>query len=628
MSADLYVNLEWLPRPPADFRRRCRALREAERASAAEVAKLASFGLDETELLSLADAIEGLRASGTSLAPLEPFTLGIVGNATLDPLLPALVATAARHGISLSCVKADYAQTLSEALSPDSRLNRAKPDAVLLALDHRGLPWSSVDEALGFVRTVRDGFRRHCGALSIVCTVAPPPEAVFGSFERFVPETPRARAAAFNAAILDEVRGTEDVILDVAALAETVGLAQWHAPTQWNVAKFSFDARLLPLYADHVCRIIGALRGRSRKCLILDLDNTLWGGVIGDDGLEGIVLGQGDPTGEAFVDVQRTALALRERGIVLAVSSKNEDAVARLPFRAHSEMLLREEHIAVFQANWNDKATNIAAIARELALGIDAMVFLDDNPVERNFVRESLPLVAVPELPDDPALFARTLCAAGYFESVAFSDEDRKRAEFYENNARRAALQGTVGDLDAYLASLDMRITFRPFDHEGRARIAQLINKSNQFNLTTRRYTEADVAAFESDARAVTLQVRLADRFGDNGMIGVAIALPAEPDALEIDTWLMSCRVLGRRVEQMVLRELVGLARDRGVRRLVGRYVPTAKNVMVRDHYEKLGFRLVERAESGASLWELQTDVEIEAAPMTVDRSAFELSAV
>ncbi len=197
--------------------------------------------------------------------------------------------------------------------------------------------------------------------------------------------------------------------------------------------------------------------------------------------------------------MQRAALALRERGVVLAVSSKNDEAVARRPFAEHPDMLLREDHIAVFQANWNDKATNIAAIAESLALGLDALVFLDDNPAERGLIRELLPQVAVPELPDDPALYARTLAAAGYFEAVAFSEEDRKRAELLPGQrAAASTLQGQIGDLDAYLASLDMRIIFRPFDATGRSRIAQLINKSNQFNLTTRRYDESDVARVRS----------------------------------------------------------------------------------------------------------------------------------
>ena len=296
---------------------------------------------------------------------------------------------------------------------------------------------------------------------------------------------------------------------------------------------------------------------------------------------------------------------LRERGIVLAVSSKNHDETARLPFRSHPEMLLRENHFAVFQANWNDKATNITAIANELALGLDAMVFLDDNPAERGLVRRLLPDVAVPELPADPALYARTLLAAGYFEAVTFSAEDRTRAGFYQDNAQRAALHQQAGDVDAYLESLDMTITFLPFDETNRARITQLINKSNQFNLTTRRYTEAEVSAAERDPACYTLQVRLADTFGDNGMISVVICRPAAPATWEVDTWLMSCRVLGRKVEQAVLAELVAAARRSGIARLVGTYRPTPRNQLVEHHYAKLGFTRQDDAPDGTTTWTL-----------------------
>ncbi len=636
MSNELYASLGWLPEAPADFRARCRALLDDASAAGRAVAALANVSLNENRLRQLADAIRALRARDRSLAPLTPFTLGVVGNVTLEPLIPALIASAPRHGVVLECVEADFAQTVQEAMSPDSRINSARPDAVLLALDFRGLPLASglyddhtarevVAGAVAHVDALRAAFRANGGARAIVQTLAPPPESAFGSFDRVMPGTVRSLCAAFNAALVASVHGSDDVVLDVAALAETVGLADWHSPRQWNVAKLPFDARFLPLYADHVCRIVGALRGKSRRCLILDLDNTLWGGVIGDDGLEGIVLGQGDWTGEAFLDVQRAALALRERGVVLAVSSKNDDAVARRPFAEHPDMLLREDHIAVFQANWNDKATNIAAIAESLALGLDAMVFLDDNPVERGLIRELLPQVAVPELPTDPALYARTLAAAGYFEAVAFSEEDRKRAGFYQDNARRLALQGQIGDVDAYLASLEMRIVFRPFDATGRSRITQLINKSNQFNLTTRRYDEGEVARFEADPEAFTLQVRLIDVYGDNGMIGVIVCRPAGERTWEIDTWLMSCRVLGRRVEHMVLREIVQQARARGIERLVGRYLPTERNGMVREHYAKLGFRLA-ADENGATTWELDTADEPPAESMAVERAGFALS--
>jgi FkbH-like protein len=636
MSSDLYTNLEWLLPPPADFRQRCRAI-ASDAVPGRAIARLAAYSLDENQLRHLASAIDTARAAGKPFTPLTPVTLGLLGNATLEPLVPALIATAARHGIDLQCIEAGYAQTLQEALLPDSIINRANPDAVLLALDHRGLPLrgaihdpqiaaACVADSIAFLDSLRRGFQSHSNALSIVQTLPALPETTFGSFDRSVPGTLRRLCADFNAAVVENVKDTHDLILDVAALAETVGLADWHAPGQWNIGKFAFDTKFLPLYAEHVARLLGALKGKSRKCLVLDLDNTVWGGVIGDDGLEGIIIGQGDATGEAYLDVQRAALDLRDRGIVLAISSKNADDVARSAFRGHPEMLLRENHIAVFQANWNDKATNISAIASELSIGLDSIVFVDDNPAERALVREMLPEVAVPELPEDPALYARTLAAAGYFETVAFSQEDRNRAGFYADNARRVALQSQAGDLESYLASLHMKVVFRPFDATGRSRIAQLINKSNQFNLTTHRYSELAVAELERDPACFTLQVRLLDTFGDNGMISVVVCRPRPNSVWEIDTWLMSCRVLGRRVEQMVLREILSHARARGIKKLLGVYVPSGKNGLVRDHYAKLGFELIEQGEGGRTTWELDTATKVEAAPMTEDSGGFQLA--
>jgi FkbH-like protein len=337
----------------------------------------------------------------------------------------------------------------------------------------------------------------------------------------------------------------------------------------------------------------------------MDLDNTLWGGVIGDDGLEGIKCAQGDATGEAHLSVQRTALDLRARGVVLAVSSKNTDEIARGPFQQHPEMLLKEDHLAVFQANWNDKASNIAAIAEQLSLGLASFAFIDDNPMERDLVRTMLPAVAVPELPQDPALYARTLLASGCFEAAVVSEEDFKRADFYQDNARRVDLMNSAGNLDDYLKSLNMEIFFRPFDATGRARIAQLISKSNQFNLTTRRYTESDVEALEGDRAAFHLQIRLTDVFGDNGMISVIVCRPAEEGVWEIDTWLMSCRVLKRRVEEAALAEIARSARAAGARSLRGVYKPTPRNGIVVDHYRNLGFTLERDEADGETVWTL-----------------------
>ena len=631
MSNRLYSELAWLPAPPLDFGEQCRELQQHPAELGKRAQRLANHRLDETQLNRLSKALHRARAAGCSLAPLTPFRLGIISNSTSHFIVPALLATALRHGVALECVAAEYGQVMQMALSGDSPIHRAHCDAVLVALDHRGLPLNAVPgdaktaaaavaAALDHLAAIPSGLHQHSNTVCILQTLPRPVESSFGSFDLVLAGTERSLVDEINRGLARSVAGSEDVLLDVAHIAETVGLADWHDATLWNMAKAPFASAFVPLYADHVCRLIAALRGKSRKCLILDLDNTVWGGVIGDDGVEGIVLGQGDPTGEAHLQVQRAALALRARGTVLAVSSKNKDEVARAPFRSHPEMLLREEHIAVFQANWNDKASNIKAIAEELSLGLDAMVFLDDNPVERDLVRQRLPEVAVPELPADPALYARTLLAAGYFEAISFSSEDGKRAELYQNNARRIALQEQAGSLDEYLRSLDMRMTVRPFDDAGRARIAQLINKSNQFNLTTRRYTEAEVLAVQRDPQAFTLQVRLSDSFGDNGIISILICRRQGQDWL-IDTWLMSCRVLGRRVEEAVLHELIFQARARGIRRLIGNYLPTEKNELVKEHYAKLGFTLLSRRNDQSTEWELVVEeAPLATLPIAVQR--------
>jgi len=631
----LYAELQWLPRAPAEFSSRLKALGSSTDSLGRDVQALALHSLDLNQLTKLAGAIGRARGEGKSLSPLTPFRLAVLSNSTIDLIVPALVASAARHGIALEVVQPSYDQVAQEALTPDSKVNSSKPDAVLFALDYRGLPLklslgdpesaaATVQGAIGYLQALSNGIKASTNAVCIFQSFAPPAESLFGSLDRTLPGTMRSLIDGINRELAEFVSGSGDVLLDVAALAETVGLSDWHDPQLWNMAKFSFSDQLIPLYADHVARVVAAIRGKSGKVLILDLDNTVWGGVIGDDGLDGIQIAQGDARGEAHLAVQRLALDLRQRGIVLAVSSKNTDEVARAPFEKHPEMLLKLDHIAVFQANWNDKATNIQAIAEELSLGLDAMVFLDDNPVERGLVRKLLPQVAVPELPEEPAYYARTLAAGGYFEAVAFASEDLKRAGFYQDNARRASLQKQVGGVDAYLTSLEMTITFQPFDATGRARIVQLINKSNQYNLTTRRYTDPEVTEAENDASVFTLQVRLADIFGDNGMISVVICRPGEAGEWEIDTWLMSCRVLGRKVEHMVLREILGHARVAGIHKLMGVYRPTERNKLVVDHYAKLGFAKAGEEESGLTRWELLVEAADPAsAPMKVVSQGF-----
>ena len=597
---NLFQDLGWLQAAPADFSHRLASVNAGN-----DLRALAQYALDDNQLRKLAKKSSKLLSENAGLSGLTPMTLGVISNSTTQLITPALQASALRFGIALKVVEAQYDQLAYEAYSAESAFAGCSVNMVLVAADYHGLPLKpcpgdreaaekNVAECLAYLQAVTQALRLKTGAQMILQNIPPPVELLSGSFEGRLPGTTSWLLQRLNNE-LDQLVADDLFIFDVAGLASTVGLANWHDPTLYNIGKLPFAQAYTPIYADYVCRLLAARLGKSRRCLILDLDNTLWGGVIGDDGLEGILIGNGNPTGEAHLQLQQTILALRARGVVLAVSSKNEDAMARLPFKEHPDMVLKEDHIAVFQANWSDKASNIRAIAQTLSLGLESMVFLDDNPVERLQVRRELPEVAVPELPDDPALYARVLAAAGYFEAITFSDEDRKRAAFYQDNAKRVEILSQSSDMDAYLKALEMEITLTPFDSIGRARIAQLISKSNQFNLTTKRYSEAEVKALEVDDTYFTRQIRLKDSMGDNGMISVVICNKLAT-TWEIDTWLMSCRVLGRRVEEAVLQEIVHYAAKENVQTLIGIYRPTARNVIVKEHYQKLGFKLLHEA--------------------------------
>ena len=609
-------SLPWLRPSPINFRENCREFDLAGQANGRLLREISNYALDGNNLHRLAKSVVlAKERSGTNaIEHLQPFRLGLLSNGTTKLIVPCLIATALRYSIDLTVVEGEFNQVMQEAITPLSTIKRTRPDAILLALDYRGIPGlnagfaeeegKAVNEALAYVQTICDGLRQETDATVIVQNIPCPHLAMFGSLDARLAGSHRRRVARFNEALNGLLSEFSGILFDVDGLASTVGYENWFIPQQWHLAKLPFSQIYGPIYADYCMRLIGALRGASRKCLVLDLDNTIWGGVVGDDGLGGITLGQGSPEGEAYLTVQQVAKNLRDRGIVLAVCSKNDDSVARAVFREHPDMLLREEDISVFQANWKDKASNLEAIASTLNIGLNAIVFLDDNPAERDQVRQALPEVAVPELPEDPSAYPSYLLAAGFFESVSFTDDDRRRASQYHANAERAELAQSFRDINEYLASLEMTIKFSPFDANGRARIAQLTNKSNQFNLTTRRYDETAITSWEQNRDAFTLQVRLADRFGDNGIISVVICIKNNDDWI-VDTWLMSCRVLNRRVEEAVLDVLVENARFAGIRRLIGHYIPTDRNGLVKDHYFKLGFKPLESA-SNTEMWALE----------------------
>lgn len=637
----MLLDLDWLLPPPADQRARLAAISAALNAgdtagAAAGLASLAAHRLDVSALAHAGKRGRALLAADPAGAGLSPLRLGLLGWSTLSLLADAIMGTGPRFGLLIDVVEGDYGAPLQQAANPGSRLNSARPDMLLLCCDAAGLglavPAASrveaaqrVADALAQVGAIIAAARPHVGAALLVENAVPPLEPLFGNWDGPSGLAPHALVAEFNRQ-LALMAGQEGLVLvDAARAAAAIGLSRWHDPRQWHAAKLATAPEAAPAHADLVVRAIAAIRGRSRKCLVLDLDNTIWGGVIGDDGVEGIALGQGSARGEAHLAVQRMALDLRERGIILAVCSKNEDATARLPFRQHPDMALKEQHIAVFQANWQDKASNLRAIAATLNIGLDALVFLDDNPAERAQVRAELPMVAVPEVGCDPALYPRLVLAAGYFESLSLSEEDRRRADLYQTQAQRAELAASASDMGTFLASLDMQCRIGRVDALSRARVAQLINKSNQFNLTTRRRSEAEVAALIGDAAFHAVQVRLADRFGDHGLIAVVIARtggqgPDGRPAWDIDTWLMSCRVLERRVEEATLAHLAAAARAAGAGWLLGQYVPSGRNAMVADHYARLGFVADGVGADGATRWRLDlSGWDAPALPMRVE---------
>ncbi len=606
--------LAWLPEA-RDFAARIKRLEADETSDWAELVSLANLRLDFLRTGRL-DAIlrRDFPEAPPSGLPTRPVRLAILGSSTTVHLPAPIRIAALRRNIHVTIHEGEYGQYQQELADVDTELHRFRPDVVLLAFDARHLTagLDAMADAAGAeaaLDAARDRMRRcwtlareTLGATVIQQTVLPVLPPLLGSNEQRLCGSPARLIARLNAALRADADAAGVHLLAIDEAAGQHGVAEWHDPVLWHRAKQEVSPVAGPVYGDLVGRLLAALQGRSGKCLVLDLDNTLWGGVIGDDGLEGIVIGQGSALGEAFLAVQHYAKSLAQRGVILAVCSKNDEANARLAFEKHPEMLLRRSDISCFVANWDDKATNLRRIARELNIGIDSLVFLDDNPFERNLVRGELPEVAVPEIPDDdPALMPGILAAGGYFESVSITDEDRARtAQYAANTERAAAMDASATDLPGYLRSLEMKLVWRRFDRIGLGRIVQLVNKTNQFNLTTRRRTEEQVLAVMADPKSFGLQIRLVDRFGDNGIIAIVIGHVDAAWECRIDTWLMSCRVLGRGVEEATLALLADQARALDGVALVGEYLPTAKNAMVSGHYEKLGFtRSAELADGG-----------------------------
>ncbi|MFQ5698558.1 MAG: HAD-IIIC family phosphatase [Myxococcota bacterium] len=599
-----------------EFRKALRAL-AADRSpeEAADWARRAvSRNLDYSSL----QALRRLVRPAIDAAPSrDRLRIAVLGGSTTIQLVELLELFLASFGIPFELYEAEYGIFRQEILTPGSLLDRFSPQLIVLAtgagdVGVRPGPGLGLEDAQESFERELEGWERlweragkRWGATVVQNRFDVPPYGVLGHFGARHLGSRERLLERLNEAFAE--RAPAHVVLhDLRALVLEQGADRWYDPRFYHEAKLPCGPDSLVVYAHSLASVIRAIAGKSKKVLVLDLDNTLWGGVIGDVGVEGIALGQGSGQGEAFLAFQAYARELHDRGIVLAVCSKNDDANAREPFERRSDLPLTMDHFACFVANWRDKPTNLREIAERLELGIDSLVFIDDNPAERAVVRRQLPEVAVPDLPEDPALYVRAVASQRYFEPVSFTREDAERVRYYAQNARRKEMAADVGDLEEFLASLGMCARLEPVTPLNRERVAQLVNKSNQFNLTTRRRTLPEVERLAKDPDWRTLTVSLRDELGDNGLISV-IFLRRDDEELSIDTWLMSCRVLQRGVEQLVTNHLVELARREGCTRIRGEYIPSARNAMVRDHYPHLGFR-EDGSSDGATRWVL--DVE------------------
>ncbi|KJE24964.1 subfamily IIIC HAD-superfamily phosphatase [Frankia torreyi] len=559
-----------------------------------------------------------LRRCLPAVAPLpRSARVAVLGSYTTSQFAALLPLAAARAGVAIETYECGYGQYRQEILDPGSGLYRFAPDVVVLAV-HAGeaaLPAVGDGPDAVVAAEVRrwtalwETIRARCGARVVQHTFAVPGEVALGHLALRTGGARPTLLARVNAE-LGRAAGDGVGLVDCERLAADVGKRAWFDARYWHRSKQAVSLAQVPLLARHTAAVIGAQLGVSRKCLVLDLDNTLWGGVLGEEGLAGIALGDG-AVGEAFAAFQDYVVELKDRGVVLAVCSKNNDADAREAFERHPGMRLRLDDIAMFSACWDDKPTQVRRIAATLGLGLDALVFVDDNPAEREAVRQLVGEVDVLALPADPHGYVRALADYPFFETAALTAEDAARTATYRARAELAAAEAAAPSLAEFHRGLDMTATVVPLDELTLPRVAQLVGKTNQFNLTGRRRSADEIARLAADPGTAVLCIRLADRFADHGLVAVVIAVEAG-DALAVDTWLMSCRVIGRTLEDEVAGLILAEARRRGLARVVGEYRPSPKNALVADLYERLGFTRMDApddpSEPGTIHWSRAAD--------------------
>jgi len=528
--------------------------------------------------------------------------VAILGDSSTQFITIALKGLAYHYKLQMNIFEADYNQISQQVFNSSSELYAFKPQIIILfnAAEKLLYKFNKLDESgkdnlanihLDHVAELNDTLTARSACKIIYFNLCEINNSLFGSYSNKVASSFIYQVRKINYGLMQLAEKNNNLfICDISSLQNQHGRNYSFSPSVYLNTDAVFSLDFVPLVAKATMDIIACLQGKLVKCVILDLDNTLWGGVIGDDGMENIQIGNLG-LGKAFTEFQYWLKALKQRGILLAVCSKNTESVAKQPFLEHPDMVLKLDDLAIFVANWETKVDNIKFIQSILNIGFDSMVFLDDNPFERNMVKQYIPDVIVPELPEDPAAYLEYLCSLNLFETVSISKEDSCRTDKYREEAGRMGAQKSFADESEFLASLEMRSDVQLFNKFNLPRVAQLIQRSNQFNLRTIRYSEAELEKMISDDQYFTFAFTLEDKYGDSGLIAVALLKKEDDETLFIDTWLMSCRVLKRGMEYFVLRTLVEKAKAEGFKMLKGQYLPTAKNAMVKDHYQSMGFQ-------------------------------------
>ncbi|MDD7699706.1 MAG: HAD-IIIC family phosphatase [Spirochaetia bacterium] len=537
--------------------------------------------------------------------------VALLGDSATQLLNQAIRGIGYETGLDIEIWEADFDQIEHQTLTRGSELYEFAPDVVIVFFSTKKLLHiydgkqdvereNMVKERLALCEGIYQSIKANSQAKVLFFNYPEWDDRVFGCLGNRLQQSFIYQIRLLNLGLMElSAKYADCFIVDLASIQNEIGAKTLFDHSIYVSTEMVIAVDALPLVANRIVDVIATIYGNVHKCLICDLDNTLWGGVIGDDGMENIQLGMLG-IGKAFTELQHWVKKLSERGIIIAICSKNDEQVAKEPFEKHPDMVLRMQDISVFVANWDDKASNIRRIQKILNIGFDSIVFIDDNPFERNLVRKELPMVCVPELPQDPAEYMDYLCSQNLFETVSYSEADKQRTTQYQEEARRAEAQTHFTNEEEFLASLEMVSVVSPFNSYNTPRVAQLSQRSNQFNLRTIRWSEEDVAARSSDESYATFAFTLRDKFGDNGLICVVAMKRISDEEFFIENWYMSCRVLKRGMEDFTLNTLVEQAKRLGAKRIIGEYLPTPKNGMVKEHYSRLGF-----SASGDNRWVL-----------------------